>query len=65
MSIGKTLVSLSHRNRWLLFSSIVQQDKNYLPDKSRQVNLFADQDDSFDHRIFKKAERLSKRYGVT
>lgn len=65
MSIGKTLVNLSHRNRWLLFSSIVRQDKNYLPDKTRQVNLFIDQNESFDHRIFKKAERLSKMRGVT
>ncbi len=65
MSIGKTLVNLSHRNRWLLFSSIVQQDQNYLPDKTHQLNLFIDQNEAFENKFFKKAERISKMRGVT
>ncbi|KAA3615387.1 MAG: hypothetical protein DWQ05_13605 [Calditrichaeota bacterium] len=65
MSIGKTLVNLSHRDRWLLFSTLVQSDKNYVPDGTRQINPFIDQNESFENRFFKKAERISRLRGIT
>ncbi|KAA3660950.1 MAG: hypothetical protein DWQ10_05550 [Calditrichaeota bacterium] len=64
MSIGKSLVNLSHRNRWLLFSSVVQQDSNYVPDPARQLNPYLDQDKSFNNSFFKKAERLTRNKNV-
>ncbi|MCA9735847.1 hypothetical protein KC799_27155 [candidate division KSB1 bacterium] len=64
MSIGKSLVNLSHRDRRLLFSSIVNQDKNYCPDPSSQLNPYIDQDQSFNNSFFKKAERLSKKKNI-
>ena len=59
MSIGKRIVHISGRDRWLLFSSLVDVD-----DPNKRIGTpfqlpAPDHNASFDHPFFKRAESMT------
>ncbi len=59
-SLGKRLVHIAHRDRWLLFSSLIETTPH--PIKWPRTRAERELDRAFDHLFFKRAQRrLRKR----
>ncbi len=60
MSFGKRIVHISGRDRWLLFSSLVDVDDPNRRIGTRKQLPAPDDNASFDHPFFKRAERMTR-----